>query len=1000
MNTHVLQQTNRQLNSGPTGTGVLQRKCACGQHTVAGSECAECRKKRLLQRKPESGIQSAIAPPIVHEVLRSPGQPLDNDSRAFMESRFGHDLSMVPTLSAQSARLQTSGFMINQPGDAYEREANQIADRVVAGKSDSDLAEAPHSQPSLFGPVRVHYDAVAVESARTIGAEAYTVGSHIVFGAGHYSPQSVTGRRLLAHELTHVVQQNGISKPKMIMRQACGHDGQATQCSGGALARWRLVNIATNEVTDLALDDIIVNSGTSRHFGGTWVTQVQTPPNPVKSGIERGRVDGLKVRVGDPLQVEVVEIKPRSTEFNGGCALASREANGYVQELRGIAPRVVAVSRATQAQGGLRTEGNRLNAEQRRQLTVGGVDVRNPIDMLAWRFYNSLQNRLNTTFVTGFSNLNVEVNRDGTPGQDYEAGVPILVDCRTRRGRQGVRVRQLLFQVNGAGGISYGCRNTECQDEEEERQRQPVSVPQQQEARERQRETQPRGEQPTEQPGTDLTVPILVAGGGAALGAGAVAAARRRAAQIAAQRLAAEAARREAQRLAAQAAWRRAAEAAARRRAMQAAGQGAGRRVAGRVAGRALIYGEVAAAAILLLSGRAEARPGPGQSALETLYQSMTQNGTPPSPEMRELIESDPLLRQLAEEAATRGNTGPLQEEMTRRMLEIIRNNPDQFSPEDLEVLMQVSDATSGFGTAPQTAEQLRAAIERARAFQRGEATPGQSEGTGAGATGTTQTPSGQSESAQGEGSQGSGTAEREVGERYPRLSAESRQQLAQAPNDVRRLFTAMTSGSGRGPQVTDEAVRRFLQTVPADLTTDEVQQLIQQLRPAETDSLDEVMRRLQSAVQHIRGGQQQDQAQGDATDVQGEQQRQPEQGGAEQEGVTVEEYARGVVAQINGYGGWNSIEVGSARIIITDEGRGFNNARLNRDVLNVAILQKTPVPGGFIRVGAFAQAVITARTRTTATIEFRSAVVLINETGQRIDTIAAGRRFTATDIR
>jgi hypothetical protein len=60
-----------------------------------------------------------------------------------------------------------------------------------------------------FSQVRVHTDSRAAESARSISALAYTVGQHIAFDQGQYSPGSTAGRRLLAHELAHVVQQSG-----------------------------------------------------------------------------------------------------------------------------------------------------------------------------------------------------------------------------------------------------------------------------------------------------------------------------------------------------------------------------------------------------------------------------------------------------------------------------------------------------------------------------------------------------------------------------------------------------------------------------------------------------------------------------------------------------------------------------------------------------------------------------------------------------------------------
>jgi hypothetical protein len=58
-----------------------------------------------------------------------------------------------------------------------------------------------------FSDVRVHTDAAAHDSAQAVNATAYTVGSHVVFQQDVYNPSSDVGRHLLAHELTHVIQQ-------------------------------------------------------------------------------------------------------------------------------------------------------------------------------------------------------------------------------------------------------------------------------------------------------------------------------------------------------------------------------------------------------------------------------------------------------------------------------------------------------------------------------------------------------------------------------------------------------------------------------------------------------------------------------------------------------------------------------------------------------------------------------------------------------------------------
>ena len=115
-------------------------------------ECEEEEEKKVQRKEGDARSDSdGAVPPIVHQALRSSGRPLDSDTRSFMESSFGYD----------------------------------------------------------FGDVRIHSDAKAAESARAVNALAYTVGRDIVLGAGQDVVKKGAGRRLLAHELTHVVQQSG-----------------------------------------------------------------------------------------------------------------------------------------------------------------------------------------------------------------------------------------------------------------------------------------------------------------------------------------------------------------------------------------------------------------------------------------------------------------------------------------------------------------------------------------------------------------------------------------------------------------------------------------------------------------------------------------------------------------------------------------------------------------------------------------------------------------------
>jgi hypothetical protein len=181
--------------ASPKG-GVLQRRCACGTHTLAGSECEACRG--------EGNRTPGAVPAIVHEVTGSPGQPLDDETRSSMEKRFGHALAGLRSLS-RVPRTPQRDTRVNEPGDRYEQEADDVARRVMG----RDESRGALTEPGRFdfSRVRVHTDPKARASAQAVGARAYTLGSHIVFNAGTYAPHEPAGEHLVAHELTHVEQQ-------------------------------------------------------------------------------------------------------------------------------------------------------------------------------------------------------------------------------------------------------------------------------------------------------------------------------------------------------------------------------------------------------------------------------------------------------------------------------------------------------------------------------------------------------------------------------------------------------------------------------------------------------------------------------------------------------------------------------------------------------------------------------------------------------------------------
>jgi hypothetical protein len=137
----------------------LQRSCPCG------GSCPACQAAPAGHRHEPLHPQQSFAdargapdvPALVHEVLHSPGEPIDRATRSFMEPRFGHD----------------------------------------------------------FSRVRVHHDRRAAESARSIGALAYASGDHIAFDDGQYSPATQRRKELLAHELAHTLQKRHVLHRKI-----------------------------------------------------------------------------------------------------------------------------------------------------------------------------------------------------------------------------------------------------------------------------------------------------------------------------------------------------------------------------------------------------------------------------------------------------------------------------------------------------------------------------------------------------------------------------------------------------------------------------------------------------------------------------------------------------------------------------------------------------------------------------------------------------------------
>jgi hypothetical protein len=195
MSQHSVMRPARSANTETLPFSV-QRRCACGRMASGlASQCENC------QRETAHGLQtklvvSAASDRHEQEADRVAARVLDGP--APMPERI--NAVSVPLISRRQvpagARAAPAGVAaaLRSPGEALP--ATTRADFEMRFGHD-------------FGRVRIHRDAQAAASARAVAAHAYTVGHHLVFAQGLYAPGTGEGRRLIAHELVHVIQQGG-----------------------------------------------------------------------------------------------------------------------------------------------------------------------------------------------------------------------------------------------------------------------------------------------------------------------------------------------------------------------------------------------------------------------------------------------------------------------------------------------------------------------------------------------------------------------------------------------------------------------------------------------------------------------------------------------------------------------------------------------------------------------------------------------------------------------
>jgi hypothetical protein len=197
---------------------LLQRKCACGSATASlTGECPECKRKKLVQTKLAIGASN---------------DPLEQEA-----DRVANQVLAVPAATSRTPPVIQRSSGVAAVATAS---APPSVDRVLAGSGQPLEPALRQDMEQRFGHdfsrVRIHAGAAASQSAREVQARAFTAGHDIVFGAGEPGLHTREGTRLLAHELTHVIQQGSAAPGKTPASASSGHARPSTlqrQPSGG-----------------------------------------------------------------------------------------------------------------------------------------------------------------------------------------------------------------------------------------------------------------------------------------------------------------------------------------------------------------------------------------------------------------------------------------------------------------------------------------------------------------------------------------------------------------------------------------------------------------------------------------------------------------------------------------------------------------------------------------------------------------------------------------------
>jgi hypothetical protein len=246
----------------------MRRACACG------GGCPRCQKKSALTVSEPGDALEQEADHVAEQIMRASPLPA------------GDDQERSPTRARLSLARMATRSVPTQDMPASVRSGLHSPGRPL------DAATREFFEPRFgrdLGSVRVHTDASAAQSARHVQAQAYTVGRDVVFDTGRYAPATVAGQRLLAHELTHVVQQSASSHAPRMQRLV---DPAHVHCAPNVAGAWDDPVAALTSMDDIAHDFAL------RMSNSLFLAAVALPGDP--GSVRANVLSAYRRRFGSP----------------------------------------------------------------------------------------------------------------------------------------------------------------------------------------------------------------------------------------------------------------------------------------------------------------------------------------------------------------------------------------------------------------------------------------------------------------------------------------------------------------------------------------------------------------------------------------------------------------------------------------------------------------------------------------------------------------------------